>query len=283
MRSRRLTLAICCIVPSGSAAASHVTASTTTNQDGTKTTTITVTPEAGESIRDLHVRPTGTGTKVPRGSGTTFGGPSGWSDSDNKAWRSWGSGSAASAAIGSGGETFTITVPADHDAYSTFKWKTTNNGSNGSPPPDNSSYVEDHGTSDPNQTIPYVSVGIFGPGTARLGQTVTLLASNPIPESETLTYTVRFSRSLDPQDPSRIDDEDMVPDSMHFGLSTNSRTGTSTPSEGVRSATFFGDMRNHVVLDVPDDIGLLGQTFYLQVDWSDGLTSAPEPITFVSQ
>ncbi|MBI4880153.1 MAG: hypothetical protein HY812_10920 [Planctomycetes bacterium] len=256
---------------------------TTTNTDGTKTTTITVTPEGKEEIRDFHIRPCGTNTKVPKGDGYSFGGTSGWENDDNNAWRSWGSGSASSATLGSGGATFTITVPANHTAYSTFKWRTTNNGSKTSVPDESSSSVVGHGTSDPNKPgIPFVAVALLGPSTAQLGSTVTYLADNPIGETETLTYTIYFSRSLDPRDSTRINQADMVPESLGFGLSTNSRTGTTTPGEGIRTATYFGNMRNHVILDVPNESSLVGQTYYLQVEWSDGMSSAPVAVTFTS-
>ncbi len=266
------------ILPHANASAVSVSSSTT---GGMTTTTITVTPQGEEKIRDFHIRPSALNTKFPRGA--TFG-SSGWgAGNDNTPWQSWGSGSATTGEI-NGSATFTITVPATHEHYSTFKWKTTSNGSSVNVPTGDTGDgpVIHSGTSTPTQTVPFAVVALVGPSSAPIGSTVTYLADNPIGESETLSYTVHFSRSLEPQDSTRINQANMVPESLRFGLSTNSRTGTTTPGEGIRSATYFGNQRNHVILDVPDDPSLLGQTYYLQVEWSDGMTSAPVAVTFTS-
>lgn len=277
-----------------SAYASTVAASTSqggTAEEPTTVTTITITPGQGEEIRDLHVYPTSPNKKLPPGG--SLGLPEGWSSSGSGSSKGGLHMKAAQATSeplpASPPTTITITVSGapNTQSWSAFRWTTSSDASSGEPTPSDPGYVDGGETTGsgsglfPGQ-IPVAAIRLSGPGTVAIGETGTFLADAAVLEEATLTYTVHATASLDPFDPSRVDESDPIPSSWDVALSTDSRTGTTAVGPGVVSATYHGDVRNHVLLSVPDRADLIGETIYLQVDFSDGESTPPVAVTIGS-
>jgi len=280
-------------VACSSVSASSLTASSVqggTAEDPTTVTTITITPGQGEQIRDVHLYPTSPNKKLPPGG--ALGLPDGWSSSGSgssenglhvKAAQATSSPLPASPAT-----TITITVSGapNTQSWSNFHWTTSSNASSGKPNQGGSGYVDhDVTTSDgPNYggMIPVAALRLAGPATVAIGETGTFLADAAVLEQATLTYTVYAASSLDPYDSGRVDVADPVPASWDLELSTNSRTGTTAVGTGVVSATYYGDAQNHVLLSIPYRPDLIGETIYLQVDFSDGESTPPVAVTIGS-
>lgn len=261
------------------------TVSTTTTNTGTQenpqiTTTITVTPGTGETITDFHINPTAPKSKLPVGA--TFTQPTNWgapggtgSDSEDKSWKANNDSDALPSGIAS---TFTIVLPgtANDYAFSSMSWTTSSNKSSTEPKDGKPGYV-DSGTTDvlTGGGIPVKSISMFGPTTIPIGELATFRVNDALLTNGSMTYTVRFCRSLESGNAGRVNASDPVPNGSGFAFSTNSRTGTTTPSEGVRQATAFGDETDFVMVEVPHESELIGQTIYIQVEFADGDVTEP--------
>jgi hypothetical protein len=258
---------------------SATTSNTGTQQNPQITTTITVTPGAGETITDFHINPTAPGCKIPVGA--TFTQPANWgapggtgSDKEDKSWKA----NNDTDALPSGASTFTIVLPGTTSDYgwSNMAWTTSSNKSSTEPKPDKPGYV-DSGTTDvaTGGGIPMKSIALVGPSTISIGELATFRVNDALLTNSSMTYTARFCRSLESGGTGRVNAADPVLDSSGFSFSTNSRTGTTTPSEGVRMATAFGDETDFVMVEVPHESELIGQTIYIQVEFADGDLTEP--------
>ncbi|MFH0946005.1 MAG: hypothetical protein V2A76_12465 [Planctomycetota bacterium] len=257
-----------------------------TPSDPTTTVTITVTAGSGETIKDFHIFPTPDGSKLDGGS--TFDQPDGWgaptgsgSKKKGKHWKVNGGGSGFS---NPGTGEFTITVPgnAASQTWGMFAWVTSDNGSSTTPGEGGDGWV-DGGTSGPTELVPIAMLQIIGPETVAVGETARFRVEAGVAESEILSYTVSAALTLDATSLDRVSSDYPLPQSWGIEISTNSRLGTIAIGEGASQATYFGNRRNHILVDIPDDLSLVGRTIYLQVDFGNGDCTPPKAIRIVSE
>jgi len=279
------------LIASSGLRASTVTSTMTqggTEANPTTIVTITVTPEGEESIRDFHIFPTAPKEKLP--GSATYDQPVGWgtpagsgSSEKGKHWKA----SSTGDAIPSSGRTFKITVPGADTSYSfsRFSWTTSSDAETATPGEGDTGYVDsgDTGGMTPGGWIPVVSLALIGPTTVAIGTSTNFRVSAGLDVSQTLGFTLRATESLESGNLGRVNANDPLPDARGIDLSTNSRTGTTRTGEGARTATLFGDMRNYVIVDVPDDPTLIGEQFYLQVELADGDVTAPIQVTITGE
>ncbi len=251
----------------------------------TTTVTITVTAGANEAIKDFHIYPTPAKSKLD--GNATFGQPDGWgaptgtgSNEKGKHWKVNGGGAGFS---NGGSGQFTITVPGTEQdqRWGNFRWVTSNDGSSTAPAENGAGFVAG-GTTGGADQVPVVSISLSGPDTILLGETGQFTAEAGVAKKEVMSYSVTAALSLDPTNAGRVNTADPLPDSWGVEITTNSKVGTNTIGEGVRQATYFGSLRNHVLVDVPDDPALVGRSFWLQVDFGNGDSTAPKRVTIVS-
>jgi len=290
---RRHALSVISVLLVASPGLRASTVTSTTTQGGTEASpttivTITLTPEGEESIKDFHIFPTAPKKKIP--GSATYTQPSGWgsptgtgSNDKGKHWKA----SATGDAIPSPGRTFKITVPGGigSQTFSRFSWTTSSDAETATPGEGDTGYVDsgDTTTATAGGELPVVSLALIGPTTVAIGTSTNFRVSAGLDASQTLGYTLRATRSLESGNLGRVNANDPLPDARGVDLSTNSRTGTTRTGEGARTATLFGDMRNYVIVDVPDDPTLVGEQFYLQVELADGDFTAPIQVTIAGE
>lgn len=117
-----------------------------------------------------------------------------------------------------------------------------------------------------------------GPSTIAVGTVGAYAVEDHLVPGETTTMTIHVARSLLADDRRRVNVADPIPADWGVELSTNSRTGTTIVNSGTIAATYHGDARNLLLIDVPNRWELSGETFYVQVDFSNGEGTDPIPV-----
>jgi hypothetical protein len=264
---------------------------TVTLPNGNQLYSFIVTPEAGEVIRDFHLVSDAKNVKLP--SGTELGGPEGWnqgtatSGQGQPAAAHWTapSGVSLSAPTEAGAPvptaTFTVEIPKPKGSQSWYivEWVTTKDGQPKVTTGGTVSKGKKGPTTGQGDGLPLVRVSIAGPTTIATASTGLYVIEDHLDPADSTTMTIRVARSLLMEDETRVDPSNPIPQDWGIALTTNSRTGTTLIDSGTISATYFGDVRNHLLIDVPNRPDLVGQTFYVQVDFGNGDGTDVLPVT----